>query len=176
MNRATRLVARPILAPALRPAIRRHRVSPERGAPSGRATNAEGAIRYDLVRPDLTVAVFWLFGSAKWPPLAGLGCHWASLGRAVIDAVRWVAFHCAGLHGEGSSPVPLPPPACPRPCVLQANLSAIGPSSRSHFQFELWTPQSAERPIILRKARFSPNLRTPPIRDGSRNSIVSSYL
>jgi hypothetical protein len=37
-------------------------------------------------------------------------------------------------------------------------------------------PNRHNRPIILRKAGFSPNLRTPTIRYGSRNLIVSSYL
>jgi hypothetical protein len=72
--------------------------------------------------------------------------------------------------------IPLAPPACPRSCVLQAISLAIEPSSRSHFQVEFWTLDRHNRRIILRNALFSPNLCTPPIRYGSRNSIVASYL
>ena len=82
----------------------------------------------------------------------------------------------AHVLGEGSIPVPLPPPACPRSSVLWATSLAIRPSSRSRFRFELRTPVRQNRPIILWKARFSLNLWTSPRRYGSRNSIVSNYL
>ena len=49
----------------------------------------------------------------------------------------------------------------PKAGILQAILLAIKPSSRSHFLFELWAPNRQNRPNILRRARFSPNLRTP---------------
>jgi hypothetical protein len=45
---------------------------------------------------------------------------------------------------------PLPPPACPGFCVLRAISLAIGPSSRSGFQFELRTPLEVVPP------RYSP--------------------
>jgi hypothetical protein len=81
-----------------------------------------------------------------------------------------------GLRGEGSIPVPLPPPASRRSYVLGAVSLAIGPSSRSHFLFELRTAAKAESVHYSLKARFSPNLWTPPMRYGSRNWIALSYL
>jgi hypothetical protein len=81
-----------------------------------------------------------------------------------------------GLRGEGSIPVPLPPPPCPRLGILRVNSWAINPSNSSYFSFDLRTPERRSRPIVLRKARFSPKLWTPSIRYGSRNSNVWSYL
>jgi hypothetical protein len=85
-----------------------------------------------------------------------------------------------GRRGDGQSVprvrIPLAPPARPRARVLRPNLSAIKPRGRGHFQFGLWTPYSHKRPTILRTAHFSPNLWTPPVRYGSRNSNVWSYL
>ncbi len=52
----------------------------------------------------------------------------------------------------------------------------ISPVAVEISNLELWTPSRQNRPIVLRKAGFSPNLRTPLIRYGSRNSIVSNYL
>ena len=39
-------------------------------------------------------------------------------------------FFGPGMGGEGSIPVPLPPPACPKSCVLRAILLAIEASSQ----------------------------------------------
>ena len=72
--------------------------------------------------------------------------------------------------------ISLAPPECPRACILQANSGAIEPSNSSDFSFEFWTPDRRSRLIILRTAYFSPNLWTPPIQYGSRNSSVSNYL
>jgi len=60
--------------------------------------------------------------------------------------------------GEGSTPVPLPPSACPRQCVLRANLLAIKPNIRSHFQLNSELPLGSasilfsERPVPLRSS------------------------
>src|ERR1700716_1838163 len=40
---------------------------------------------------------------------------------------RWVAFHYAGLRGEGSTPVPLPPPPLDGQPQIPPNLSAPHP-------------------------------------------------
>jgi hypothetical protein len=82
----------------------------------------------------------------------------------------------AGLRGEGWIPVPLPPPAWPKPCILCANLLAIWPRSSSDFSLELRTYNRQSRLILLRKAHFSPKLWTLRIRHGSRNSNVSRGL
>jgi hypothetical protein len=80
--------------------------------------------------------------------------------------------HRAGVRREGSIPVPLPPPACPRPANLRMNSRANKPIISSDFSFELRTPDRQSGPIVLRKARFSPELWTPSIRYGFRNSNV----
>jgi hypothetical protein len=80
------------------------------------------------------------------------------------------------LRGEGSTPVLLPPPNCTSPGVLRASSLANKPSSSSDFSSELRTPDRQSLLFVLRKARFSPKLWTPPIRYGSRNLNVSSYL
>src|SRR5579862_8745086 len=41
----------------------------------------------------------------------------------------------------------LPPPACPRPCVLRAISLAARPRNNSDFSFELRTPVWQSRPI-----------------------------
>ena len=97
-------------------------------------------------------------------PLDGPGS-----GAAFTGAVRWVTFFHVGLRGEGSIPVPLPPPAWPKPCILCANLLAIWPNSSSDFSCELRTYNGQSRLILLRKAHFSPQLWTLRIRYGSRN-------
>jgi hypothetical protein len=99
---------------------------------------------------------------------------WGGLGPCPCQKPRPPEY--AGLRGEGSTPVPLPPPACPRPRVLRVNLRAIKPSNSSGLSFELRTPDRQSQPIVLRKARFSPKLWTPSIRYGSRNSNVWSCL
>ena len=56
---------------------------------------------------------------------------------------------------------------------------------RSDFTLEMFNeadvsppglPDRHDRPVILPKGRFSPNLCTPCFQYGSRNSIVSGYL
>jgi hypothetical protein len=93
-----------------------------------------------------------------------------------LGSFRTIAWNYAGLRGEGSTPVPLPPPACPRPGNLRLNSRAKKPSNSSDFSFELRTPNRQRPLIILRKVHFSPKLWTPQIRYGSRNPNVSSDL
>src|ERR1700716_1262969 len=103
---------------------------------------------------------------------AGVPQVHGGLGRAFArNYVRRSSLDYSGLRGEGWIPVPLPPPDQPTQCFLRGISFAIKPSIRSHFQFELWTADGLNRPIVLRKARFSPNLWTPAIWYGSRNSI-----
>jgi hypothetical protein len=104
------------------------------------------------------------------PSGGGLG---APLGP---DPVRPPPWAYDGVPGEGSIPVPLPPPDCPRLRILRVNSRAIKPCNSSDFSFELRTQDRQSRPIVLRKARFSPKLCTPSIRYGSRNSNFRSYL
>jgi hypothetical protein len=94
----------------------------------------------------------------------------------VARAARWATLDHAGLRGEGWIPVPLPPPAWPKPCILRVNLSAIKPSNSNGFSCALQTPNRQSRFIILQKAHFSLKLWTPQIRYGSRNSNVSKVL
>src|SRR6266403_804500 len=55
-------------------------------------------------------------------------------GRALArNHVRRSSLEYSGLRGEGSTPGPLPPPGCPRRCVLRANSLANKPSSRRDF-------------------------------------------
>src|ERR1700704_5316771 len=99
------------------------------------------------------------------------------LGRAFArNYVRRSSLEYSGLRGEGSIPVPLPPPACPRAEYSPVNSRAIKPSNSTDFSIELRTPDRQSRPIILRKAGFSLKLWTPSIRYGSRNSNVWSYI
>jgi hypothetical protein len=110
-------------------------------------------------------------GRSVGPALIG----WLHLGLS-LGSFRSIACHYAGLRGEGSTPVPLPPPYCPRPRILQVKSRAIRPSNSNDFSFELRTPDLESRLIFLRTARFSPKLWTPSIRYGSRNLNVWSYL
>jgi len=78
------------------------------------------------------------------------------LGQSVLNI--FVARLCnlnppgySGLRGEGSIPVPLPPPASPRPGILQVSSLAIQPTNSSYFSIELWTPKPAV------PAYYSPN-------------------
>src|SRR3977135_4308450 len=53
---------------------------------------------------------------------AGVPQVHGGLGRAFArNYVRRSSLDYSGLRGEGWIPVPLPPPACPRSCVLRAN-------------------------------------------------------
>jgi hypothetical protein len=107
-----------------------------------------------------------------WVPKAAQ----AASDRPQRNLIRLGPLDYSGRRGEGSIPVPLPPPAWPKPCILRAHLLAIKPSSSSDFSSWPRTRDRQSRLIILRKARFSPKLWTPAIRYGSRNSNVSSYL
>src|ERR1700716_1549566 len=70
------------------------------------------------------------------------------LGRAFArNYVRRSSLEYSGLRGEGSIPVPLPPPAWPKPCILRLNLLAIKPSTSSDFSSDLRTPDRQGRPI-----------------------------
>src|SRR5260370_23988858 len=74
------------------------------------------------------------------------------LGRAFArNYVRRNSLEYSGLRGEGSTPVPLPPPAWPKPHILRVSLWAIKPNSGSDFSFELRTPSWQGTLIILRK-------------------------
>ncbi len=46
-----------------------------------------------------------------------------------LGSFRSIACSYAGLRGEGSTPVPLPPPACPTPRILRVNSRTIKPSN-----------------------------------------------
>jgi hypothetical protein len=78
--------------------------------------------------------------------------------------------------GEGSIPVPLPPPAWPKPCILSTSLLAKKPHNRSSFHLKLQAFNRQSRLILLRLVHFSPELWTLRIRYGSRNSNVSRVL
>src|SRR6266487_5120070 len=52
----------------------------------------------------------------------------------------------------------------------------LSPISVAIFDLNSGPQNGTKRSIILRTARFSPNLWTPPIQSGSRNLIVSRYL
>src|SRR5258706_2793905 len=56
----------------------------------------------------------------------------------------------SGLRGEGSIPVPLPPPAWAGSCILRVSLLAFKPSSSNDFSFELRTPnrQSLDQAVV----------------------------
>lgn len=82
----------------------------------------------------------------------------------------------SGLRGEGSIPVALPPPSCPRPGILQVNSRAKKPSNSCNFSLGPGPSNGQSRPIVLRYARFSPKLWTLSIRYGSRNSNFWSNL
>ncbi len=68
----------------------------------------------------------------------------------------------ANLRGEGSNPVPLPPPACLRERILWVNLRAIQPSNSSDFSFGLRLPIGrgglffSEKPVFLRSSGLYP--------------------
>ena len=85
-------------------------------------------------------------------PGAGLGPH---LRRYPVRPTPW-AYD--GVPGEGSIPVPLPPPACPRPCILRANFLAISPvtAAISHLSSGLLIGRVgllfSERPVSLRSS------------------------
>jgi hypothetical protein len=93
-----------------------------------------------------------------------------------LGSLHSIACNYAGLRGEGSTPVPLPPPAWPKPGILCAYLSAYKPSRSSDFSFEFRTSNRQSRLIVLRMAHFSLELWTLRIRYGSRNSNVSRGL
>jgi len=62
-----------------------------------------------------------------WFPYGGLGRAFAR------NYVRRNSLEYSGLRGEGSTPVPLPPPNHPRQGVLRATSLATKPSIRSYF-------------------------------------------
>jgi hypothetical protein len=73
------------------------------------------------------------------------------LGRVFArNYVRRSSLEYSGLRGEGSIPVPLPPPACPKFSILRLNLLVIKPSraTNSHLNSGL---------LIGRAAHSSPN-------------------
>jgi hypothetical protein len=105
-------------------------------------------------------------------PPAGLGRPPSAFAR---NQVRQSSLEHLGLRGEGSSPVPLPPPARPKPCILCANL-ATKPICSSDFSFELRTSNRLSGLILLRMANCSPELWTLRNRYGSRNTNVSRGL
>jgi hypothetical protein len=75
-----------------------------------------------------------------------------------LGSFRSIACNYAGLRGEGSTPVPLPPPACPRPCILRANFLATSPvtAAISHLSSGLLIGRVgllfSERPVSLRSS------------------------
>src|SRR4030088_363593 len=79
---------------------------------------------------------------------AGAPQVYGGLGRAFArNYVRRSSLGYSGLRGEGSIPVPLPPPARLKACILCPNLLAIKPNSSTDFSSELWTPDWQSRPI-----------------------------
>ena len=52
----------------------------------------------------------WAQGSAGWRPFWASASRRLRLWAAVTGAIRWATFFHVGLRGEGSIPVPLPPP------------------------------------------------------------------
>src|ERR1700716_275942 len=118
----------------------------------------------------------WAPGRRWLSSFLGLGLQTApALRRGYWRHTLGYFFH-VGLRGEGWTPVPLPPPARPKPSILRANLLAIKPNNGGDFSFELRTHHRQSRHIILRKAHSSPKLWTPQIRYGSRNFSVSKGL
>jgi hypothetical protein len=84
-------------------------------------------------------------------------------------AVRWVTIRHVGLRGEGSNPVPLPPPDLPGARVLRALTAAQKPSVCGLFSFRVRLAGSdeglffSERAVFLRTSglrRFSTVLKT----------------
>ena len=82
----------------------------------------------------------------------------------------------AHILGEGSIPVPLPPPDRPSPAFSGRDLLATEPKNRNEISFELWIPDQEGRLNILQRAHSSPKLWTLPIRYGPPNSNVLSKL
>jgi hypothetical protein len=72
--------------------------------------------------------------------------------------------------------IPPSPPAWPKQGILCAKMQAIEPNISSNFRFGFRTSKRQSPPILLRMAQFSPDLWTPPIWYGSRNSNVSRCL
>jgi hypothetical protein len=86
----------------------------------------------------------WRRSETATPKLKGQAIGWARIGRLPtsglsLGSFRSIACNYAGLRGEGSTPVPLPPPFRPKHCFLRTVSLANMPSIRGHFQFELWT-------------------------------------
>ncbi len=109
---------------------------------------------------------------------AWAGCRWVKLdlgpdgyGRAAEYAGL---LSTAQLRGEGSTPVPLPPPACPRPRIRWVNSCANSPVTAAISHLSSGLPIG--RAGLLFSERPSPKLWTPSIRYGSRNSNVWGYL
>jgi hypothetical protein len=76
------------------------------------------------------------------------GGHWTA------PPPRKRSLEYAGLRGEGLIPVPLPPPACPRPRILRVNSRAIRPRNSSDFSFELRRPDRQLPAYCSPKAPF----------------------
>jgi hypothetical protein len=122
-------------------------------------------------------------GRNSFGPPEGLNGHLAAPAVA----------RCSICRGRGKVSVPdyFPPrlftqrrfePSISRSASLAAALYSLHevvgnkPNISSHFWFELRTSNRQCRLILLQMARFSPELWTPRIRYGSRNSSVSRCL
>jgi hypothetical protein len=85
--------------------------------------------------------------------------------------MRQATSLCVGLPGEGSIPVPLPPPAGSRPCILRASSLAIKPSRVAISDLSCGLPAGRTASLFSERARFSPNLWTLPFR-ASANALL----
>jgi hypothetical protein len=71
---------------------------------------------------------------------------------------RSIAWNYAGLRREGSNPVPLPPPAWPKVCILRVNLWQLSPiaAAISHLSSGLLIGRArslfSDRPISLQSS------------------------
>jgi len=80
--------------------------------------------------------------------------------------VRSGTLHRSGLRGEGSNPVPLPPPDHLSPRILRADTLANKPSNRSDFSFELGLLDQSgrldfsERAFLSEALDFTDSVRT----------------
>src|SRR3979490_2006000 len=76
-------------------------------------------------------------GAGCSPGGGGASGSWWPWPRLSRNYVRRSSLEDSGLRGEGSPPVPLPPPACPRAEYSPVNSRAIKPSNSTAFSIDL---------------------------------------